>query len=116
MHENRDFKEIFVKRLTVLYDELADKKGNYPYNRVKYAKFLGVTHNQISGWLDNRSEPSINLLGQIANRHNVSIDWLIGRSTIRNPNLAVDEALALQIQQLKPSTHKAITDLLDSLT
>lgn len=114
MHKNTKTKKIFVKRLTTLYDELADQ--NYPYNRVKYAKFLGVTHNQVAGWLDNRSEPSIYFLSLIADRHKVSLDWLIGRSPIRNPELSVNEALALQIQELKPTTRKAITDLLESLS
>ncbi|MDU4959423.1 MAG: helix-turn-helix domain-containing protein [Sporomusaceae bacterium] len=73
----------FTDRLNELFEEARDR--NYPFSRVDYAKFLGVTHNQVSGWLDGRSEPSIKMLRHIARSHNVSLSWLVGDTNIKQP-------------------------------
>jgi transcriptional regulator with XRE-family HTH domain len=71
----------FTERLNELFEEERDKK--YPFSRVDYAAFLEVTHNQVSGWLDGRSEPNIKMLRQIADKHNVSLPWLVGETNIK---------------------------------
>jgi len=97
----------FPERLNELFELERDKQ--YPFSRVAYAKMLGVTHNQVSGWLDGRSEPSIKILIKIANIHNVSLAWLVGETNIKNKEtFSPSQELMGRLDGLPPQAIKVI--------
>lgn len=89
---------LFYKRIRILYEELSDTKA-LTMTRQEYAEYLGVTKNQVAAWLDKRAEPSLDSLMLIAANHNVTVDWLIGASDIRNPHLSLDDELSILVQE-----------------
>lgn len=108
--------KIFTLRLNQLYDEVADV--HYPYSRRKYAVFLGesFTQNKVADWLDGRSEPSITDLCEIAKKHNVSVEWLVGNTDIRDPfKFSLNDEIGDKIDNLSEEQREGISKLLDFL-
>lgn len=102
----------FAERLNELFEEERDKK--YPFSRVDYAKFLGVTHNQISGWLDGRSEPSITMLKKIAEIHNVSLPWLVGETNVKNKDTFLPAVeITARLEGLPPQALDIISNVIE---
>jgi len=73
----------FTERFNVLYQEAKDK--DYKITQTEFAKRFGATRNQVTGWLDGRSEPDIEMLKKIATISDISIEWLTGNSNVRSP-------------------------------
>jgi transcriptional regulator with XRE-family HTH domain len=48
------------------------------------AQAIGVSTGNISDWKSGRAKPSIDVLNRIANYFGVSIDYLVGRTDVRN--------------------------------
>lgn len=63
---------MFTKRLKEL---LKDNK----ISQITLANKLHISKNQIHYWVKGKSEPSIQLLIDLANYFNVTIDYLVGR-------------------------------------
>ncbi len=81
--------------------------------QLELANYLSVARNTISNWEQEIAEPDIELLSKISAYFNVSVDYLLGRSDVPNPNQGIDIALAGQIEKMTPQ-HKAILqDLID---
>lgn len=72
----------FQERINQLYE--AAKDADYRLTQIDYASQLGVTRNQLKGWLDGRGEPNTEMLKTIANKHGVSVSWLVGETNTRN--------------------------------
>lgn len=105
---------LFYKRFRILYDVLSDTKV-LTMTRQEYANYLGVTKNQVAAWLDERAEPSLDSLVLIAGKHRVTVDWLVGMSHLRNPNLSVDNELALLVQERSIEFKDAFIHLLKKI-
>ncbi len=102
----------FTERLNELFEDERDKK--YPFSRVDYADFLEVTHNQVSGWLDGRSEPSIKMLSQIAKIHTVSLPWLVGETNIKNKEtFTPSDEIVARLDGLPPQALETISKVID---
>jgi hypothetical protein len=102
----------FAERLNELFEEERDKK--YPFSRVDYANFLEVTHNQVSGWLDSRSEPNIKMLKKIADKHNVSLSWLVGETNIKNKEAFIPSSeLSARLEGLPPQALEIISNIIE---
>ena len=68
--------------------ELRQKKG---MTQAEAAEFLGVNLSSYQKYERSKNTiiPSIDVLVQIADRYNVSLDYLLGRETPNNPLLAL---------------------------
>ncbi|MDP4180125.1 MAG: helix-turn-helix transcriptional regulator [Bacillota bacterium] len=64
--------------------ELIKEKG---LEQREIATMLGIKKSTFNGYANNTREPNINTLKIIANFFNVTVDYLIGFSDERNPNL-----------------------------
>lgn len=62
--------------------ELREEKN---ISQLELAKKLNLTQQSISLYEKGDREPSIDVLKSIANFFNVSLDYLLGKSDIRNP-------------------------------
>jgi transcriptional regulator with XRE-family HTH domain len=69
----------FKDRLTQLRKELK-------LTQVEFAQKMGYTRTAVSAWEVGRNEPSNTEMLKIANFFNVSTDYLLGKSDIRNNN------------------------------
>lgn len=73
----------FYKR----YESLCAERSMKPQNP-EMQKICGVTSGSISGW-KNGSSPKIEVLCRLATYFDVSTDYLLGLSEVRNPKVLV---------------------------
>jgi len=67
---------------------------------------LNIKAPTFNGYVGNKREPSISKLKQLANYFNVSVDYLIGYSEIRNPYLGhLEEEMKGFIQDPENKTY-----------
>ena len=64
-------------------------------NQEEFAKKLGYTRTAISAWEVGRNEPSNADTIKIADFFNVSVDYLLGKSDIRKPEIQKEDLLDL---------------------
>lgn len=76
-------------------ERLAFLRKEKNLNQEDFAKKLGYTRTAISAWEVGRNEPSNADTIKIADFFNVSIDYLLGKSDIRNPKPSTDDLLDL---------------------
>lgn len=72
------------------------------------AKILNVGQSTVSGWENGTFEPDRKTLRKIANLFNVSTDYLIGNTNIKNP-LTSEDISGLTEKQIK------ILEMMDKL-
>jgi transcriptional regulator with XRE-family HTH domain len=58
------------------------------------AKALGLTQQAISAYENGLREPDLETLNKLANYFNVSVDYLLGRTDIRNPSNEITKAVS----------------------
>lgn len=73
----------FQKRFDILF-----KESNL--SQEEFGKILAVTKNQIFNWRSGSGEPDTKMLVGIAKKCNVSVEWLLGSSTLRTSHTWVD--------------------------
>ncbi len=71
---------MFGERLKLLRNEKMLKQSDI-------AEALGLTRHSISNYELNEREPDYKTLEQLSNYFDVTVDYLLGRSNIRNPYL-----------------------------
>jgi transcriptional regulator with XRE-family HTH domain len=87
---------MFSKRLKSLREELG-------LNQSSLAKNLGISASTIGMYEQNRRTPDNEMLTKIAEYFNVSTDYLLGRTDIRN----------IENKNIKPDEEKDIEELLE---
>ena len=68
-------------------DRLAKLRKELDLTQEDLAKKIGYTRTAISAWEIGRNEPSYSDIVKIADFFNVSLDYLLGKSDVKNPNL-----------------------------
>ena len=103
-----------------LQDRLRELRGNI--TQTQFAKNIGVTAGNYSKWERGETIPDYKTLIRIANYHNVSLDYLTGRTNYKDTdykNTSIDTGLtenALKgLSQLKKSSETGQIDLLTVL-
>ena len=66
----------------LLRDRLRELRGNR--TQIQMAELLGVKPNNYNGW-ENGKEPNVETLIRIANYHDVTLDYLLGRVDYKHP-------------------------------
>lgn len=74
----------------------------------EFGKFFNVTKSAVSNWEINNREPSQEMLKMIADFFNVSLDYLMGKSNIRNNEQLQND------NEVKSFTIKLVQELLKS--
>jgi repressor LexA len=65
-------------------DRLKDLRNEYKKDRYELAKFLNVSYSTIAKYESGLRSPDKETLNKLANYFNVSVDYLLGRTDIRN--------------------------------
>ncbi|KJS23119.1 MAG: hypothetical protein VR72_02835 [Clostridiaceae bacterium BRH_c20a] len=81
----------FGDRIKLLREEM-------DISRDDLAKKIGVTYHAMSKYEISEREPDFELLNKLAKFFNVSVDYLLGRTSIRNSNL--DDSSEIEIEEL----------------
>lgn len=77
---------------------------------------LDVSYSTIQQYETGTNEPNIAMLVKLAEFYNVTIDYLVGHSPVREPLTDEDLVLAQQLRHLKnPVAKEAVTTLLGEI-
>lgn len=98
------------------------KKEINPFNNIfreligaatqqEVADKIGVSRQNVGRWLLGDTTPDINTLGKIADAYNVSTDYLLGRTGIRN--VEPDLIAAIKYTGLSDDTINALSSLIE---
>lgn len=71
----------------MLPEILKELRGKLTQEEV--AKQIGLSRARYSHYENGRSEPDNEMLQKLANYFNVSVDYLLGRTTIKDPDVSV---------------------------
>lgn len=86
--------------------ELRNEKG---ISQSSLANHLGLTQQAIAKWEKGIAEPDSVTLNKLASFFNVSVDFLLGRTNVRNSNNNTDEDFPDDVKVLMRSVSK-LTD------
>lgn len=90
-------------------DKIKQLREEINMSRSELAQKIGITYYALSKYETNERQPDYDTLKNIANLFNVSTDYLLGRSNIRNPNKFND------IQELSPESQKELEKYIELL-
>lgn len=99
-------------------------RKEYGISQQILADMMGVSQQSINQYENHSIEPDIALLTQMADYFNTSIDYIVGRTTIRRPierveafHLNQDETTVIsQYRMLKPKEQLCIRSMLQIIT
>lgn len=74
------YKEIFAERIK-------NARETAGYTQQQVADLTDISRSNISKYETDALEPNLETLGALAQFYNVSIDWLLGVSIVRDNNL-----------------------------
>ena len=95
-----EFKDRLIKlrkELNLTQEELAQK--------------IGYTRTAISAWEVGRNEPSNADTIKLAEYFNVSTDYLLGKTDIRNPGKQIDDVLNEAMIGMSKEDYEKLTDI-----
>lgn len=80
-------------------DKIRDLRNQKRMSQTDLSKVLHVSQQTITKWETGKAEPSSSALNSLANYFNVSADYLLGRSKVKNPQAhdlddAIDGAMS----------------------
>lgn len=73
-----------------LGNRIIDLRQKMKLSQIEFAKFLGIPQPTLSVYENNKATPPIDVMGDMADKCNVSLDWLLGRTSERKIT-ALDE-------------------------
>lgn len=92
-------------------DRIKQLRKELNMKRVELAQQIGVTYSALSKYETNEREPDYETLKKLARIFNVSIDYLVGYSNIRNPY----EKDKLGIDGLSPDSRRQLEEIVQLL-
>lgn len=94
----------FQKRFDALFKESK-------LSQEEFGKLLGATKNQIYNWRAGTGEPDTKNLVNIAQKCDVSVEWLLGCSAVRAPKNHGEEKLELLLEKVMDSVDELKIEL-----
>ena len=89
------------------FKELREENG---LTQQKLADELGVKRSTVAGY-ESGNQPGYDMLSKIANVFGVSVDYLLGRTDIKNPDIHIPEGVK---ELLSEEENEFIIDLLNN--
>lgn len=96
------------KRLKDLREELG-------LTQKQLAEELHLTYHAISGYERNKSEPSDEIKIKMARYFNVSIDYLLGISDLRNNNFEGENEIITMMKQMSKEDRQTVQKMIEIL-
>ncbi|MDD3186399.1 MAG: helix-turn-helix transcriptional regulator [Anaerostipes sp.] len=81
-------------------ERIKELRKEIKYNQYELADYLGVSQQAISKYENGVNEPDSESLYKMAKLFNVSIDYLLGKSDVKNPETSDYDKMAEQICEL----------------
>lgn len=97
-------------------DRLKELRKSKELTQAELAKLFSLGESTISFYESNKRTPDYELLKQIADYFNVSIDYLLGRSNVRNPeeNKVITKAFhSIDIEGLPDEAIKQVEEYVE---
>lgn len=92
---------------------LRNEKG---FTIEKMAEFLGLNPSTYGQYENGVREPNFSTLKDLSDKLNVTVDYLIGHTNLREPLPAIDDELYFEISRIKNTrAKKAILTLLKEM-
>lgn len=76
----------------IFANRLKSERESKGWTQEQFAEIIGVSNGTVSGYERNYREPDFDTLIKIARQLNVSIDYLLGYSDIRNPYIVTTDS------------------------
>ncbi len=100
-------------------DRLVQLRKELKLTQIEFAKKIGFSRTAISAWEIGRNEPSNEDTIKIADFFGVSVDYIIGKSNIRNPEKIdmdnVDVSFLTGVKGLNETNKMIIQNTLEAL-
>ena len=77
----------------MLKDRLKSERNKKKISQRQLGDYIGVSQQTIGSWETGRTQPDQESLKQLAQFFNVSLDYLMGESNIRNTSTKIDTAI-----------------------
>lgn len=74
------------KELSIFAERLRDLRYSLGISQTEFVEGIGITPSSLSAYEKNLKTPSVKVVKKIAEKYNVSIDWLCGLSDDRQIN------------------------------
>lgn len=100
----------------MLSKRLRELRTNKGLKQSDLAKILSISTSRYGQYETGRRSPDYNLLIQIADFYNVSIDYLLGRTNVIKPENIEDDDLLVRINSTNPENKAKIEQFLNFLT
>ncbi|MDD4154739.1 MAG: helix-turn-helix transcriptional regulator [Bacilli bacterium] len=84
-------------------------------SQAKLAERLKMSQSGLSNWETGDNQPDTGSLIKLADIFEVTVDYLIGRSSIKESKPLIDSEIASKIALLSPISQEAINNLVDEL-
>ena len=95
--------QTFSYRLTALMEEI-------DMSQVALAKRIDISNVTISRYINGERTPRLDIIIKIAKLFNVSTDYLLGKSDIRNPGKQIDDVLNEAMIGMSKEEYEALTE------
>lgn len=100
----------------MLSKRLRELRTNKGLKQSDLAEILSISTSRYGQYETGRRSPDYNLLIQIADFYNVSIDYLLGRTNVIKPENIKDDDLLVRINSTNPENKAKIEQFLNFLT
>lgn len=98
------------------YDKLKQLRVENNFSQKSVAQKLNISNATLSQYESGVRQPSYDVLKKIADIYNVSIDYLLGRTNIKNyEEYNISTHIVNRIQQLSSEDLKVLNDFIDFL-
>jgi len=84
-------------------ERIGEIRTQHKLSQSELAKKLGITRSSVNAWEMGISIPSVQYLVELAKTFKVTTDYLLG----------LDDAVNINIEQLKPDERKILLELVD---
>lgn len=75
-------------------DRLKQLRNEKNLTQEELAKYIGTTRATLASWETGRREPDMETLRKLSDYFNVTLDWLIGNTDIRNQADEITDAIS----------------------
>ena len=93
-------------------DRLVQLRKEANLTQIEFAEKIGFSRTAVSAWEIGRNEPSNEDTIKISEFFDVSVDYLIGKSDIRNPNNEIQNFSFAYHKEMNGLTPEEIADAL----
>lgn len=97
-------------------NRIRDLRLQHHLSQTALSKSINVSQQTITKWETGKAEPSSSALNSLANFFNVSTDYLVGRTDVKNPGSrdldeAIDGAMSFDGQPVTEHDRKVMKSL-----